>query len=484
MTIAIVLIVAFALIISVLAVILNKKSQEITKTKSDYSTLETDYNEMYERYKGIINVETVIHNRTNELNELVSKLEKLGNEFALENARLNRDFQTKRGVYESLLKEVSLLEENLEDISYGLYKPHFTYSTSEEFKQSLTKSVDKQKELIRAEKATFCPRAWVVEGSAEKGKKMVKEASKLMLRAFNGECDAAIAKVSWNNISNMEERIKKAFDGLNKLGSTNQISITDYYRDLKLEELWLEFELQQKIQAEKEEQRAIREQMREEEKALKELEKAAKDAQLEEERYQKALDKAKLDVEKATGAELEKLNSKIAELNASLANAHTQKERAISQAQLTKSGHVYIISNIGSFGENVYKIGMTRRLEPMDRVRELGDASVPFDFDVHGMIYSDNAPALENTLHRHLESKRLNLVNNRAEFFVTSIDEIEQIIKEFNLTVKLTKLAEAQEYRESISIREEKARQVHNNSEIHKTQAEKQLERFPTSLSA
>jgi hypothetical protein len=377
-----------------------------------------------------------------------------------------------------------LLEENLDDISYGIYKPHFTYATSDEYKESLIKSVEKQKETIRLEKATLCAHNWIVEGSAEKGKKMVKEASKLMLRAFNGECDAAIAKVTWNNISNMEARIKKAFEALNKLGSTNKISITDYYRDLKLEELWLEFELQKKIQAEKEEQRTIREQMREEEKALKELEKAAKDAQIEEERYEKALEKAKLEVEKASGAELEKLNAKIAELNANLENAHIQKERAISQAQLTKSGHVYIISNIGSFGDNIYKIGMTRRLEPLDRVKELGDASVPFDFDVHGMIYSDNAPALENTLHRHLENKRLNLANTRAEFFVTSIDEIEQIIKEFNLTVKLTKLAEAKEFRESNSIREEKARQLNNKSEIHKTQAEKQLERFPTSLSA
>ena len=468
--IAVSFIVVLVLIISVLAVFLIKKSEAIKQSKDEFTSIESDYNEMYERYKGVINVETELHNRTTELNALVTKLDNLGNEFALENAKLNRDFQNKRTVYESLLKEVSLLEENLEDISYGIYKPHFTYATSDEYKESLIKSVEKQKETIRLEKATLCAHNWIVEGSAEKGKKMVKEASKLMLRAFNGECDAAIAKVTWNNISNMEARIAKAFEALNKLGSTNKISITDYYRDLKLEELWLEFELQKKIQAEKEEQRSIREQMREEEKALKELEKAAKDAQIEEERYEKALEKAKLEVEKASGAELEKLNAKIAELNANLENAHTQKERAISQAQLTKSGHVYIISNIGSFGDNIYKIGMTRRLEPLDRVKELGDASVPFDFDVHGMIYSDNAPALENTLHRHLENKRLNLANTRAEFFVTSIDEIEQIIQEFNLTVKLTKLAEAKEFRESNSIREEKARQLQNKSEIHKTE--------------
>lgn len=452
-----------------------KKGQILKQTETDLETFKG-------KYKGIIDVDSEITKRTNDLTKLKADLENLSADFSKQKEQLNADFKSKRDVYESLLKEISILEENLEDISFGLYKPHFTYSTSEEFKQKLTQIVDQQKDVIKNEKATFCPAKWTVEGSEAKGKKMVKEASKLMLRAFNGECDAAIAKVNWSNIANMEARIQKAFDAINKLGSTNQISITSEYMRLKLDELYLEFELEQKLQAEKEEQRAIKEQMREEEKALKELEKAAKDAQLEEERYAKALEKAKADVEKAKGAELEKLNQKIKELNESLEKAHLQKERAISQAQLTKSGHVYIISNIGSFGENVYKIGMTRRLEPLDRVKELGDASVPFDFDVHGLIYSEDAPGLENTLHKHLDSKRLNLVDTRAEFFVTTIEEIEKILEDFNLSVQLTKLAEAKEYRESISIRQAKEKALNNQADIPKTQVEKQLEKFPTSL--
>jgi hypothetical protein len=157
---------------------------------------------------------------------------------------------------------------------------------------------------------------------------------------------------------------------------------------------------------------------------------------------------------------MEGLSTKIRELELLLQAAQEQKEKAISMAQLTKSGHVYIISNIGSFGEDVYKIGMTRRLEPMDRVRELGDASVPFGFDVHALVYSDNAPELENALHKKFADNRLNLINNRREFFHVNIDQIEKMLLNMGHSLTLTKLAEAREYRETVSIREVKSRQV------------------------
>jgi hypothetical protein len=286
-----------------------------------------------------------------------------------------------------------------------------------------------------------------------------------MLRAFNGECDAAISKVRWNNISNMEARIEKAFEALNKLGSTNQISITNPYYKLKLEELYLEFEMEEKIHQEKEEQRRIREQMREEEIALREMERVQKEAEDEEKRYNKALEKARQEISSATGVKFDELSQKIIELEENLRKAQEEKQRAISRAQLTKSGHVYIISNVGSFGDDVYKIGMTRRLEPMDRVRELGDASVPFEFDVHGIIYSENAPELENILHRKFEPNRVNLVNQRREFFNLKLEDISKILNDLNLTIELTKLAEAREYRESISIRETRTiRQQPGNS--------------------
>ena len=164
-------------------------------------------------------------------------------------------------------------------------------------------------------------------------------------------------------------------------------------------------------------------------------------------------------------------------LEENLQKAQELKERAISRAQLTKSGHVYIISNIGSFGDTVYKIGMTRRLEPMHRIDELGDASVPFDFDVHGLIYSENAPELENMLQKKLESKRVNLVNRRAEFFNTTIDELEAIVKELNLSIQLTKMAEARDYRETLSLKKAQS------GVIQKTEEEiKEEVTFPDTL--
>ena len=264
----------------------------------------------------------------------------------------------------------------------------------------------------------------------------------------------------------MEERIYKAFEVINKLGEQNHIEITDEYLTLKLNELRLVHEYQEKLYEEKEEQRRIKEQMREEEKALREIEKAKREAEKEEERYQKALEKAKLDVEQAQGAKLEKLNENIRLLEEKLRQAHEQKERAVSRAQLTKSGHVYVISNIGSFGENVYKIGMTRRLDPVDRLKELGDASVPFSFDVHAMIYSENAPELENKLHKIFDSKRVNLVNLRKEFFKINLDEIEQSVVENHGEIEFTKIAEAKEYRESVAINEKQLEQVSRAEEF------------------
>ena len=135
----------------------------------------------------------------------------------------------------------------------------------------------------------------------------------------------------------------------------------------------------------------------------------------------------------------------------------------MSMAQQTRRGHVYIISNIGSFGENVYKIGMTRRLDPMDRVRELGDASVPFPFDVHAIIFCEDAPTLEAKLHRALEQKRVNLINPRKEFFNVSLEEIENLVHENDATIEFTKLAEARDYRESMAIKKQN-RQIYEST--------------------
>lgn len=359
-------------------------------------------------YAPIISVDDAINQRKNQLIQLDKDILASQSHFEELRRSLSADYASKRAIYDTLLSETTILESKLEDISYGLYSPVYNYTTSEEYKAKLESFRHSLKALIKDDKAIYCPVEWTVSGSRAEGKRMTKQYAKLMLRAFNGECDSAIARVSWNNIGNIQMRITKAYEAINKLGSVNQITISQPYFDLKIAEL--RYELQEKLHAEREEQRMIREQMREEERAQKK-------AEDEEAKYQKALTRAIEEAKRATGDQLLTLEEKIRELEDLLTAAQLQKERAVSMAQQTKAGHVYIISNIGSFGDDVFKIGMTRRLEPMDRVRELGDASVPFNFDVHAMVYSENAPELEYRIHKQLAEKRINLINNRREFF-------------------------------------------------------------------
>ncbi|HEY0194918.1 MAG TPA: DUF4041 domain-containing protein [Kofleriaceae bacterium] len=370
-----------------------------------------------------------------------------------QHARFASETLQARRAFERLNDELRKVEGSLEDISFGLYTPHYKFDTPEQFKAEMDRVYEVQKQMVRAGKAATCDKSWTVGDSKKEGERMQKQYSKLMLRAFNGECDAAAAKVTWNNASKMEERIRKAFEAINQLGEVLSISIAPGFRELKIAELRLEHELAEKKREIADEQRRIRDQMKDEEKSLREAEKAQVEAEAEEARFQKALEKAKLELGKARGEEHTRLSGKILELQAQLTEARAKSVRAKSLAEMTKAGYVYVISNIGSFGDQVFKIGMTRRLEPMDRVRELGAASVPFPFDVHAMVYSEDAPALEAAFHQRFRDRSVNLVNLRKEFFQLDISELESFAKQRGLRVAFTKLAEAREYRESAAMR-------------------------------
>jgi hypothetical protein len=448
MTETIVLFSILLAMIAVLIVLYSKKSRS-------HSEISEAYDGIYSKYKNVVDIDALVKEKESRIDELNVEITKLESEFSYKSAELNSDYKNKRTIFEKLVLEIQSLEEDLEMMDYGLYKPHFDYDTSEEYKKALSELRGAQKERVRAKQAAVCDTEWAVEGSKQKGKQQVNQYIRIMLRAFNGECDAAVANAKWNNVTKMEERISRSYHAINKVGSGMGIEIVNQYLDLKIDELHLAHEYQEKRYEEKEEQRRIREEMREEERARRELEKAQQEAEKEEQRYEKALEKARTEMLVATGDELDKLNEQIAQLEQQLESAHEQKERAISRAQLTKSGYVYVISNIGSFGDHVFKIGMTRRLEPMDRVRELGDASVPFTFDVHAMIFADDAPALENALHRSFEQKRVNMLNNRKEFFNVTLDEIEQIVSDNFGQMEFTKLAEAKEYRGTVALLQE-----------------------------
>jgi hypothetical protein len=313
--------------------------------------------------------------------------------------------------------------------TFGFYKPKYGFDYSEQYEEKLKTIRDGQEALVKSDNATDCSEEWTVGGSAAKGRKMVSEQAKLMLRAFNGECDAAIAKVKYNNVNNLENRVNRSFDAINKLGESKKLWINRDYLNLKLQELYLVHEHSEKVEEEREQQRQIREQMREDEKAEKEIEKVKKDAEVQEAIKLGALEKARQELAEAQGKQTDRLQSIVDRLEVELKEALEVKARSIARASLTRSGHVYVLSNIGSFGKNVYKIGITRRLEPLERVDELSDASVPFRFDVHAMIYCEDAPTLENTLHQYFDSRRVNLANLRREFFNVSLEEIQKAVE-------------------------------------------------------
>jgi hypothetical protein len=278
-------------------------------------------------------------------------------------------------------------------------------------------------------------------------------AIRFVVDAFNGRVDAILSRAKHDNVGTLRQEITDAASIVNLNGEAfRNARITQDYIAARQEELRWAVVVQELKMKEREEQRRIQEQIREEEKARKEYERAIREAQRDEESLKRALEKARLEVAQASADQRAKYEAQMAELNAKLAEAEARNQRAKSMAEQTRAGHVYVISNIGSFGEDVFKIGMTRRLEPMDRIRELGDASVPFEFDVHAMIYTENAPSLERELHELFDANRINKVNDRKEFFRVPISRLREFVANHGLEASFTMVAEAHEYRESMAL--------------------------------
>lgn len=269
--------------------------------------------------------------------------------------------------------------------------------------------------------------------------------------AFNGKVDTVLSSAKTDNFGTLETKIRDAFTLVNhEARAFRNARILPHYLESRLAELRWAVAIQELKAQEREEQRALNERIREEEKVQKELERARKDAEKEESILRVAAEKAAKELEHATAEQRDKYEEQLAVLTEQLRAAEEKKRRALSMAQQTKQGNVYIISNIGSFGEDVFKIGMTRRSDPLDRIRELGDASVPFEFDVHAFIKCDDAPALEHALHKRFVTKQVNKVNPRKEFFRVSLNEIRaEVESEGVKDVAWTMAAECRSYRET-----------------------------------
>ncbi|WP_153116468.1 GIY-YIG nuclease family protein [Rhodocyclus tenuis] len=328
--------------------------------------------------------------------------------------------------------------------------------------QRLKQARDTSRAMVKASRAATCE--YVEENRKE-------TAIRFAVDAFNGKVDSILSRSKADNHGKLEQEIRDAYALVNFNGAAfRNARITEEYLDVRLEELKWAATANALKEQEREEQRALREQMREEEKARREYERAIKEAAREEETIRKAMEKLQQQVAIATDAQRAEFEAKLRDMEAKLAAAEEKNQRALSMAQQTRAGHVYIISNIGSFGEDVFKIGMTRRLEPVDRVRELGDASVPFEFDIHAMIYSDDAPALEHALHRHFRRRQMNKVNPRKEFFRVDLGKIRSEVTTLGVEAQWTMAAEVRQYRETLRIEQ----QILENPQIAEEWEERQ----------
>ncbi|PYC20256.1 DUF4041 domain-containing protein [Aquipseudomonas alcaligenes] len=281
-------------------------------------------------------------------------------------------------------------------------------------------------------------------------------AIRFVIDAFNGKVDSILSRAKSDNHGTLEKEIRDSYALVNTNGASfRNARITEAYLSARLLELRWAATAQAIRDQEREEQRRLREQIREEEKARREYERALKDAAKEEQTLRKAMEKAQEQIAAASEAQRAEFEARLAELQEQLRQAEEKNQRALSMAQQTRTGHVYVISNIGSFGEDVFKIGMTRRLEPADRIRELGDASVPFEFDVHAMIFSEDAPGLEKQLHRHFLRQQVNKVNPRKEFFRLGLADIKQELEVLGVQTHWTMTAQAREYRETLQIEQQ-----------------------------
>lgn len=322
----------------------------------------------------------------------------------------------------------------------GIYNYHHPLENAAEYRTRLDDLQERIAATVKAGEAILASDMFTYNNSLAKGRKMTGDFSKLMLRAYNAEADNCVRSLRAGNVLTAKQRLNKAVESIAKLGSMMDMRVNPGFHALRFEELELTSDYLMKVQQEREDAREERERLREERRAEQEL--VAERERLDKERthYLNALEALMANGDTEAIAEMER---RIADVD----QAIVQNDY---RAANIRAGYVYVISNPGSFGQHMVKIGMTRRLEPLDRVRELGDASVPFPFDVHALFFADDAVAVENQLHKAFAEARVNRVNERREFFFATPAQVRDVLAEHvGNILEFTEHPEATQYLQS-----------------------------------
>lgn len=433
--------------------------EELKSKKADCEKLLDENSHLQERLSLLAKYERIKDVEIEEI-RISANIQSKKEDFSIYKNSLENEIAKLEDIKKSLKVEIANKKNEIIQLDniillqeFGMYSPIYDFANSEMYKDRLKAIRNKQKNMISNKTAAICSTTWTVNNSFAQGRIMTNQNIKQILRCFNDECEMLISKVKFNNINAYTDKIKKSYEVLNKINSKHDVSISQEYLELKIQELQLAYEYALKKQEEKEERRFIREQMREEAKLMEEIEQRRKEVSKELSHYSRQA----MQIEELLLKAPEEDKQHLIERKSFITSRLNELDREIKEMDYReankKAGYVYIISNIGSFGENVYKIGMTRRLEPMDRIDELGSASVPFKFDVHAMIFSEDAPKLEAALHRAFDSKKVNMVNSRKEFFKVTLEEIESVVKDnFEKSIEFITIPEAEQYRETLKI--------------------------------
>lgn len=428
--------------------------EDVETARGDLSAARQQISKLEKTYSAIINVDDEIAARRSAWQARESQLQTDVAETERQLTELQASYTDKRQVYDRLNHQIAIFEDRLDMADIGMFRPVISLGSTAEYKAAIDAVRERQKAMIEKKGAIVCQTTWSVGGSEAAGRTMINRTIRLTLRAYNNECEVLINRVSWKNYDSIKARMEKCRIAFNALNESLSVVITDKFEALKLEELRLVYEEAFRHQEEKDRIREEKEREREEAKAQRELQAEIIRSEKREREREAALAAARSELAAASEAERAAFAARVSDLEQQLAKAHEQTERTKSMAEQTRIGHVYIISNIGSFGEEVFKVGMTRRLEPLDRIRELGDASVPFPFEVHALIFTEDAPTLERELHTAMEDARVNRVNLRKEFFRATGARVAQVVRERFPNVVYNEHPQSREYLGSLSARQ------------------------------
>jgi len=398
-----------------------------------------------------------IEELTNEIEKLNSQITELSKFGGMNAVQIEQEITQLKNAKTEIEKDLGTIRQELSNLKASLIETEeiamlqevgiYQYSTVLESSVTYAEKIKeieveiKKRNLVDGG-AIEAANEWIVNGSASEGRKVIKEFSKLMLRAYNGEVDDAIRTLKPYKMQAAIDRVDKVEKSIEKLGKTMSITINDTYHQLRISEIKLTADYLEKKEDEKEKQKEEKLRLKEEEKAQKEFEREKEKLNKELMHHQSILVKAN---ESGNAKVIEVENQKIAEIQSGIDGV---EERSAN----IRTGYVYVISNIGSFGEEIMKIGLTRRLDPEERIQELSDASVPFKFDIHALIFHTDAVSLEKQLHQELEKLRVNKVNLRKEFFKVTPNIVKELLTKLSTENILTfnEKAEAPEWRISV----------------------------------